>query len=104
FGVFIPQGTPAVVADMDAALGAMAHRGPDGEGRWLSADRRYQAGFRRLAIIDLATGDQPIVDAAGRYVLTGNGEIYNYRELRRAPEAAGYPFRSRGDMETVLPF
>ena len=103
FGVFLPRGTPSVSADMDAALGSMVHRGPDGEGRWSSPDGRYQAGFRRLAIIDLETGDQPIHDHTERFVLVGNGEIYNYRELRQRPEAAAYPFRSQGDMESILP-
>lgn len=102
-GLFLPSAAPARRADMDAMLSVMAHRGPDGEGRWDSADGRYQAGFRRLAIIDLETGEQPVHDAAGRFVLTGNGEVYNYRELRESPHAAGYPFRSRGDMESILP-
>ena len=103
FGLFLPRGTAPVAVDMDAALGSMSHRGPDGEGRWSSPDGRYQAGFRRLAIIDLETGDQPIHDHAGRFVLVGNGEVYNYQELRQRPEAAAYPFRSRGDIESILP-
>lgn len=103
FGVFQPRGATPIGADIDAALSLMLHRGPDGEGRWSSADGRYQVGFRRLAIIDLETGDQPIHDHAERFVLVGNGEIYNYRELRQRAEAANYPFRSQGDMESILP-
>lgn len=99
-GLFLPRGVTPKVADMDAMLGALSHRGPDGEGRYDSEDRRYQAGFRRLAIIDLETGAQPIVDKRGGRVLSGNGEIYNYLELRKSyPD---YPFQTRGDMESVL--
>ncbi len=101
FGYFAPKGARPVRFDMDRALGIIRHRGPDGEDRWSAEDGRYHVGFRRLAIIDLATGDQPIVSADGRHVLAGNGEIYNYRELRAAhPD---YPYRSNGDIETALP-
>ena len=100
-GLFLPRGAEPLTPDMDAMLSVMTHRGPDGEERYASPDRRYQAGFRRLAIIDLETGAQPIVDKANNLVLTGNGEIYNYRELRQAyPD---YPWQTVGDMEAVLP-
>ena len=100
-GLFLPRGAEPLRADMDAMLGVMTHRGPDGEKRYASPDGRYQAGFRRLAIIDLETGAQPIEDVANNLVLTGNGEIYNYRELRHAyPD---YPWQTTGDMEPVLP-
>jgi len=99
-GLFLPRGVDVVSPDMDAMLRVLVHRGPDGEGRHASPDRRYQVGFRRLAIIDLETGDQPVEDRESGMVLTGNGEIYNYRELRKAyPD---YPWRTTGDMETVL--
>jgi len=99
-GLFLPQRATVVDANMDAMLAAIRHRGPDGEGRYSTEDKRFQAGFRRLAIIDLETGDQPIVDENGGRVLIGNGEIYNFKELRAAyPD---YPYRTRGDMETVL--
>ncbi|MGE5505878.1 MAG: asparagine synthase (glutamine-hydrolyzing) [Actinomycetota bacterium] len=99
-GLFLPKGAPPVEADIGAMLAVMRHRGPDGVGRWRAPDGRYQCGFARLAIIDLATGDQPLVENGGARVLMGNGEIYNYLELRA--EAADYPYRTRGDMETVL--
>jgi len=100
-GLYLPPSAPVVEADMDAMLGIMVHRGPDGEKRFTSPDRRYQAGFRRLSIIDPQTGDQPIEDRDGRFVLMGNGEIYNYQELRKGyPD---YPYKTSGDMETVLP-
>ncbi len=99
-GLFLPRHATAVEVDMAAMLAPIRHRGPDGEGRYATENRRFQAGFRRLAIIDLETGDQPIVDDLGGRVLLGNGEIYNYKELRAAhPD---YPYRSQGDMETVL--
>ncbi len=102
-GLFLPRISAIVEADMDAMLTALRHRGPDGNGRFTSPDRRYQAGFTRLAIIDLETGDQPLVEDGGARVLMGNGEIYNYLELRREPAARTYPFRSQGDMEVILP-
>jgi asparagine synthase (glutamine-hydrolysing) len=100
-GLFLPRGGPLVEANLDAMTGIMRHRGPDGEGTYVSSGGRYQAGFRRLAIIDLETGDQPIVEADGERVLMGNGEIYNYLELRR--DLPNYPFQTRGDIEVVLP-
>ena len=102
-GVFVPRGAAPIFADIPAMMAAIRHRGPDGEGRYDSPDGRYRAGFVRLAVIDLVTGDQPIEDSTGRFVLMGNGEIYNYRELRRAPENRDYPFRGESDMETILP-
>ena len=99
-GLFLPKCATVLEADLSAMLAAIAHRGPDGEGRYVGDDRRYQTGFCRLAIIDLETGEQPIVDERGGRVLSGNGEIYNYLELRkRYPD---YPYQSHGDMETVL--
>ncbi len=100
-GLFLPQGAGPAEADLDAMMAAMGHRGPDGGGRFISDDGRYQAAFVRLAIIDPETGGQPIVEAGGARVLMGNGEVYNYVELRAAEP--GYPYRTKGDMEVVLP-
>ena len=102
-GLFLPRGASAVTADLQSMVGAMGHRGPDGTACYVSPDRRFQAAFTRLAIIDLDTGDQPIVEADDARVLLGNGEIYNYLELRAHGAARGYPYRSEGDMEVVLP-
>jgi asparagine synthase (glutamine-hydrolysing) len=102
-GLFLPTKTSEKTADIGAMLRVMDHRGPDGEKQYESNDKHFQAGFKRLAIIDLETGDQPIVEDSGRRVLLGNGEIYNYLELRRTPQASNYPYRSNGDMEVVLP-
>ncbi len=81
----------------------MAARGPDGTGEWIAEDGRVGFGHRRLSIIDLSeTGAQPMASADGRLVVTFNGEIYNYRALRRALEARGRVFRSRSDTEVLL--
>lgn len=100
-GLFAPRGATVEEANLSAMLAVMRHRGPNGTGRHVSPDRRYQGGFTRLAIIDLATGDQPIVEDDGRRVLMGNGEIYNYLELRA--DLPAYPYRTSGDIEVVLP-
>lgn len=81
----------------------MLRRGPDGEGLWLAESRRIGFGHRRLAIIDLSPGGaQPMHSADGRYVITFNGEIYNYRELRRELEGRGIAFRTQSDTEVLL--
>lgn len=99
-GIYVPRG--AAVPDIDMARMArmMRHRGPDGDGFWQSEDGRYKTAFRRLAIIDLATGDQPLVCERTGRVLSGNGEIYNYVELRQ--RFREYPYATEGDMEAVL--
>lgn len=81
----------------------MAARGPDGAGLWLAEDARIGFGHRRLAIIDLTNGGaQPMANADGSLVVTFNGEIYNYRELRAELEAAGHAFRTHTDTEVLL--
>lgn len=81
----------------------MAKRGPDGKGEWISEDGRVGFGHRRLSIIDLSqAGAQPMTSADGTLVVTFNGEIYNYRDLRRALEARGRVFRSQSDTEVLL--
>lgn len=81
----------------------MAARGPDGAGEWWSDDKRLGLGHRRLAIIDLSDrASQPMASACGRYLVTFNGEIYNYPELRRELEARGAKFRTTSDTEVLL--
>jgi len=81
----------------------MAARGPDGFGEWYSSDERLGFGHRRLTIIDLSErGAQPMLSADGKLVITFNGEIYNYRQLRASLEARGRKFRSQTDTEVLL--
>jgi asparagine synthase (glutamine-hydrolysing) len=81
----------------------MATRGPDGKGEWISDDRRVGLGHRRLSIIDLSeNGAQPMATADGKLLVTFNGEIYNYRALRKRLEAKGRVFRSQSDTEVLL--
>jgi asparagine synthase (glutamine-hydrolysing) len=81
----------------------LAHRGPDADGHWVPADTPVALGHRRLSIIDLsATGAQPMWSANGRYVISYNGEIYNFRELRERLHAAGAAFRGTSDTEVLL--
>jgi asparagine synthase (glutamine-hydrolysing) len=90
--------SPVILKKMTDAI---AHRGPDGEGQWV--DRNIGLGHRRLAIIDLSpTGHQPMVSSDNRYVITYNGEIYNYRELRADLEDEGFRFYSVSDTEVLL--
>tara|TARA_Y100001970_G_scaffold293923_1_gene444659 strand:- start:6428 stop:8287 length:1860 start_codon:yes stop_codon:yes gene_type:complete len=80
---------------------AIAHRGPDGQGLW--ADEGVALGHRRLSIIDLTDkAAQPMQTPDGRYLLTYNGEIYNYRELRMELEQTGIVFRTASDTEVML--
>ncbi len=95
------DGEPVSPAVLRRMTDAIAHRGPDGEGQWI--DGNVGLGHRRLAIIDLSpAGHQPMISADHRFVLTYNGEIYNFRELRTELEAKGYWFRSQTDSEVVL--
>ena len=81
----------------------MVSRGPDGSGLWLSEEGRTGFGHRRLAIIDLSEGGaQPMSTADGRFTITFNGEIYNFRELRAELLARGRTFRSESDTEVLL--
>jgi len=99
----------------DATLGRMTdairHRGPDDVGRYVSEYRTrspYEPlpgvalGFRRLAIIDLVTGAQPLSNEDGSIWLAFNGEIYNFQSLRHRLEGAGHTFRTHGDSETIV--
>lgn len=81
---------------------SLSHRGPDGEGFFFSSDQTLGFGHRRLAIIDLATGDQPMCNEDGTVWITFNGEIYNYRELRGQLKARGHRFKTASDTEVII--
>ncbi len=91
-------------ADADATLsrmcGAIQHRGPDDEGHYVGA--RVGLGMRRLSIIDVAGGHQPISNEAGDVHVVFNGEIYNHHPLRAELQAAGHTFASRSDTEVIV--
>ena len=100
-GIFNTDGKPVSVVTLRSMTDAIAHRGPDGEGFF--TDSFIGLGHRRLAIIDLSeAGHQPMVTPEGDAVLSYNGEVYNFQELRTELEGNGYSFRSRTDTEVVL--
>jgi len=82
--------------------GLMKHRGPDDEGYYLSRDSSVGLGMRRLAIIDLSTGRQPIHNEDESIWLVLNGEIYNFKELRKELESRGHRFYTNTDTETIV--
>jgi asparagine synthase (glutamine-hydrolysing) len=99
-GMLDARGDPGARASrVEEMTAALVHRGPDDRGRFDDAD--VSLGFRRLAVIDLETGQQPIRLEDDAAVIVLNGEIYNYRELRR-DLARRHTFRSKGDVEVVL--
>lgn len=91
---------PALAERLAQMNTLQAHRGPDGEGCWEHRSGMVGFGHRRLQIIDLETGAQPMRDAASGCVITFNGEIYNYRELRS--ELGAHEFRTASDTEVIL--
>lgn len=99
-------GSQATVVDrgeLIAIRDQMRSRGPDGEGLWIAPHGRLGLAHRRLAIIDLSpAGAQPMVSADGRYRIVFNGEIYNYRDLRRELEKTGRVFQSHSDTEVLI--
>src|SRR5712691_1807038 len=93
-------GGPADLDRVAAMSATLVHRGPDSFGEYV--DGPVALAARRLSIIDLETGDQPIGNEDGTIHVVQNGEIYNYRELRRELEQAGHRFRTHGDTEVLL--
>ncbi len=97
------MGREALPMHARAMACALAHRGPDDAGVWVDEGAALGMGFRRLAILDLSpAGHQPMQSQSGRYVITLNGEIYNFRELRAQLEGAGHQFRGHSDTEVIL--
>ncbi len=94
---------PHRLAGIEAMTMALHHRGPDGGGVWTDRDAGIALGHRRLAIVDLSdTGHQPMVSHGDNLVITFNGEIYNFAELRLELEAKGHRFRGHSDTEVML--
>ena len=101
---FLATGSGGRGAELLAAMGgAMAHRGPDGSGEWLSPDGRAGLAHRRLAILDLTeAGAQPMLSLDRRFAISFNGEVFNYREIREELKGRGHAFRSDSDTEVML--
>ena len=87
---------------VERMVARMAHRGPDSSGSWVAPTGRCVVGHTRLAVIDLETGDQPILNESGSIATVVNGMIYNYESLRSRLEDRGHVFRSKGDCEVVV--
>jgi asparagine synthase (glutamine-hydrolysing) len=99
-GIYDPHGGPVDAERLQAMTDAIAHRGPDGSGRLLRPG--IGLGHRRLSIIDLEGGAQPIGNEDGQVQVVFNGEIYNFIELRAELEAAGHRFRTHSDTEVIV--
>src|SRR5712692_9856384 len=95
-----PEELQTTVQRMAASL---RHRGPEDEGCWVDAHQGVALGHRRLSIIDLSpAGRQPMQSQCGRFILVFNGEIYNFKALRRELEGLGQAFRGHSDTEVML--
>jgi asparagine synthase (glutamine-hydrolysing) len=99
-GRFNLDGRPVAGSEIVAMRDAMVHRGPDGQG--LFVDGPVGLGHRRLAIIDLAGGHQPLGNEDGTVTIVFNGEIYNFAEIRRELQARGHTFATRSDTEVIV--
>ena len=100
-GVVSPSVVPQHV--VERMRDSLAHRGPDHAGLWRSGDGTVTLGHRRLSIIDLdPRSNQPMVSHDGRFVVTFNGEIYNFREIRTSLERGGVAFHTNSDTEVIL--
>jgi asparagine synthase (glutamine-hydrolysing) len=94
------KGRPIAAPLLDRMTAALVHRGPDSCGSFLEGS--VGLGFRRLRIIDLATGDQPLYSEDGQVVMVCNGEIFNYRELAAELVRRGHVLRTRSDVEVLI--
>jgi asparagine synthase (glutamine-hydrolysing) len=99
-GWYRRRGASVDAAVLEAQCATLHHRGPDDQGLHVDGDIGF--GMRRLSIIDVAGGHQPMTSDDGRYTLVFNGEVFNFPELRRDLESAGQRFRTRSDTEAVL--
>src|SRR6185437_11114400 len=106
FGFVLDTNRALDEAALIARMDRLQHRGPDGSGYWLgtTADEKFQVGFghRRLSIIDIAGGAQPMWSADRTVVVIFNGEIYNFVELREDLQALGHTFQSDSDTEVLI--
>ena len=101
-GVIARDPTRDVTAVLERLSGALAHRGPDASGSRFERGRSIGIGHRRLSIVDLACGLQPMTGEDGRVWVSYNGEIYNHRDVRRELESLGHTFRTNADTEVLV--
>lgn len=100
-GIFNLNGEPVDASVLQLMTDAIEHRGPDGEGQWIENNVGF--GHRRLSIIDLSdNGKQPMHSSTGRFVITYNGEVYNFKEIRNELQLLGIQFKSDSDTEVVV--
>src|SRR5204863_9112497 len=99
-GIISFDGSPVYLEELRAMCGAIAHRGPDDEGFYLGTGAGL--GMRRLSIIDLEAGRQPIRNEDGSVWVVFNGEIYNFHELRKELESRGHKFSTSTDTEVIV--
>ena len=95
-----PEGTPVFEREVRDMCAAIVHRGPDDDGFWCGAEAGL--GMRRLSIIDLGSGHQPVWNEDGTVCVVFNGEIYNFQELRRQLQGRGHVFATRTDTEVIV--
>lgn len=102
-GILSLNQQPVGIPELKIMTDSIAHRGPDGEGQWISPGQIAGFGHRRLSIIDLSdAAHQPMQDPTGRYTITFNGEIYNYIELKAELQKKGIQFRTASDTEVLI--
>ena len=101
-GIIRTDGRPVDGDVLGRMADLLAHRGPDEQGLWTSADRTVGLAARRLAVIDPAGSHQPMANEDGSVRAVFNGEIYNFRDLRRRLARTGHRFVSAGDTEVLV--
>ncbi|GAA3890124.1 asparagine synthase (glutamine-hydrolyzing) [Sphingomonas limnosediminicola] len=101
-GIFAALGPKLAGSSLENVFAVLHHRGPDGRGSFSEEAAGLTFAHTRLAVIDLATGEQPMHSEDGNLVLICNGEIYDFERIRRSLEAKGHAFRTKSDSEVIL--
>src|SRR5262245_39244190 len=101
-GIFHADNTAVDEALLKRMCNSLSHRGPDGDGVFVDQHHHVGLGHRRLSIVDLATGGQPMSSEDQQIWLIFNGEIYNYPDLKQELKAKGYHFRTTSDTEVII--
>ena len=102
-GLYLPRARDCLEREIRTMTSTLVHRGPDREGYWIEQNLGVGLGHRRLSMLDLSpSGDQPMISASGRYVLTFNGEIYNHVDLKKAIDLSHYRLQGTSDTEVFL--